>query len=365
MGKKNKRQRRANAGGRAAGGASRGPQKRRRKGKGRSGGAGGSLVNRAAQIRRERHARDMELQRQAVGERRENAKRSERRRQNARVPYTAHDKILLVGEGNFSFARALVRLLFADQPNRSSLRGDIVATAYDSLEEVHSKYPQAKEVIEEVELHGVSVLGEVDATKLEEHKGLKEAVDCMLGGDPSGGDVASRGFDRIVFNFPHTGCGVKDTLRNIRIHQELLTGYFRSATNLLRVSLGENLRRPQIHVTIKTGEPYASWQVARLARQTGLLQLLTTIDFVPEKYPGYEHRRTRGAYIVPKNEESSATTTTTTTTTSDAGDDSAPKARRAGANRDINRSMEHGQLVGARTYIFVPVKTTPEKLLET
>ena len=39
----------------------------------------------------------------------------------------------------------------------------------------------------------------------------------------------------------------------------------------------------QIHVTMKTGEPYKSWQVGRVARLTGVLKLQTAMDF----YPGW------------------------------------------------------------------------------
>ena len=32
--------------------------------------------------------------------------------------------------------------------------------------------------------------------------------------------------DKIVFNFPHTGCGIKDTERNVRHHQEFMGAFF-------------------------------------------------------------------------------------------------------------------------------------------
>lgn len=55
-----------------------------------------------------------------------------------------------MGEGNFSFARALVRLY---NGNGFSL----VATAYDSEDVVHKKYEDATSILEEVRHAAVAV----------------------------------------------------------------------------------------------------------------------------------------------------------------------------------------------------------------
>ena len=70
------------------------------------------------------------------------------------------DFVLLVGEGNFSFARALARRF-------GGLGTRIVATSYDTREQVLAKYPDATEILEELNTAGVTVVHGVDATQLE------------------------------------------------------------------------------------------------------------------------------------------------------------------------------------------------------
>ncbi len=102
------------------------------------------------------------------------------------VPFKPTDRILLVGEGNFSFAHALLY----DPP--SALEhlpaSNVVATAYDSEQECFEKYPEAVAIVQDIRNKGGEVLFEVDATKLEKHPLLK-----------------SQKFDKIVWNFPHAG----------------------------------------------------------------------------------------------------------------------------------------------------------------
>ena len=102
------------------------------------------------------------------------------------VPFKPTDKILLIGEGNFSFARALV------VDKLSSLEhlvpANITATSYDSQEECFSKYPEAEGIVNTIKQRGVEVLFGIDATKLHKHAVLK-----------------GRRWNRIVWNFPHAG----------------------------------------------------------------------------------------------------------------------------------------------------------------
>ena len=69
-------------------------------------------------------------------------------------------------------------------------------------------------------------------------------------------------FDKIVFNFPHTACGIKDTAENNRVHQRLLTAFFNAAIPLQKpatitknwVGKKQKPQLSQIHVTLKTGD---------------------------------------------------------------------------------------------------------------
>lgn len=102
------------------------------------------------------------------------------------VPFHATDTILLIGEGDFSFARALVH----NPPVQleSFLAKNVTATAYDTEEECYAKYPDAKAIVEQLNDKGVEILFGVDATKLKKVGALK-----------------GRRWDRIVWNFPHAG----------------------------------------------------------------------------------------------------------------------------------------------------------------
>lgn len=106
-------------------------------------------------------------------------------------PFNTTDRILLIGEGNFSFARALLSTIPSS---------NITATAYDSEEECYKKYPEAETIVQDLREKGVEVIFEVDGTRLEKVGGWK------------GG---KRMWDRVVWNFPHAGmlplssvCGV-------------------------------------------------------------------------------------------------------------------------------------------------------------
>ncbi|TFY75842.1 hypothetical protein EWM64_g8174, partial [Hericium alpestre] len=130
------------------------------------------------------------------------------------IPFRPTDKILLIGEGNFSFAHALA----VDPPEvlQHLPRQNLYATAYDSEEECYSKYPESKDCVENLRAKGVHVLFNVDATQLEKCSALK-----------------GQKFDRIIWNFPHAGKGITDQDRNILSNQLLLVGFLRSAANFL------------------------------------------------------------------------------------------------------------------------------------
>ncbi|RIA86345.1 hypothetical protein C1645_727126 [Glomus cerebriforme] len=186
-------------------------------------------------------------------------------------PYKSEDKILLLGEGNFSFAHSLAK-------NILHTGHFITATCFDSEKILNEKYDDAKDHIKSFIESGGQVIYEVDATQLEKCKLLKD-----------------KRFDKIVFNFPHAGLGIKDQDRNILSNQKLIQAFFNSAIPFLSSkSLYSDTNDGEIHITTKTGEPYNQWNIKKLAKSTGQLAIKETIDFIPNQYPGYEHRRTLG-----------------------------------------------------------------------
>ncbi|KAI8962454.1 hypothetical protein F5Y11DRAFT_322644 [Daldinia sp. FL1419] len=181
------------------------------------------------------------------------------------IPFAPEDKILLVGDGDLSFAASLVEHHYC---------ADVTATVLEkNLEELVEKYPHVPENIAKIEAEDSKVLYGVDATKMApflDKKG-KDGVGIM---------------DRVIFNFPHVGGKSTDVNRQVRYNQELLVEFFKHATPSLAPG-------GSIIVTLFEGEPYTLWNIRDLARHTGL-QVQRSFKFQASAYPGYHHARTLG-----------------------------------------------------------------------
>jgi len=176
------------------------------------------------------------------------------------IPFSPNDSLLLVGEGDFSFANAVL--------NHHSF-SSLIATSYDTREEVLRKYPQTSAHIEHLCENECDVLHGIDAGKLETVKRLKK-----------------KRFDTIIFMFPHIGGLSTDQDRQVRLNQELLLKFFKSATKLLSP-------HGTIVVTLFDGLPYTLWNLRALAKSSGL-QSQRSFKFQSNVYPGYRHARTLG-----------------------------------------------------------------------
>jgi len=179
--------------------------------------------------------------------------------------YSKDERILLVGEGNFSFAHSLCKHLGSG--------AGVYATSFDSEAELKRKYEDAGENRNEIEeSYGGTCLTGVDCMRIHKVKEFKGA------------------FKKIVFNFPHMGSGEKDVEKNIAQHRQLLAAFFVSAAKCL-----DGKQDSSIHVALKTGEPYKSWKVVQTARAAcPELTLLTATPFMSAAFEGYAHRRTAG-----------------------------------------------------------------------
>jgi 25S rRNA (uracil2634-N3)-methyltransferase len=210
----------------------------------------------------------------------------QQRNQQPTIPFSVYDKILLVGEGDLSFTASLVLDHGA---------ADVLATCFDSQEEVLEKYPSTAsaniaaiheafslgtDVTSQSDNDDEKVLYNIDATKLNKNKQLR-----------------SRGpFSRIFFNFPHTGGISTDVNRQVRHNQALLSSFFQTCTSILASEppdVGEEIPAPSILVTIFEGEPYTLWNIRDLARSAGL-SVERSFRFPAEVYPRYRHARTLG-----------------------------------------------------------------------
>ncbi|XP_029030108.1 ferredoxin-fold anticodon-binding domain-containing protein 1 [Betta splendens] len=168
--------------------------------------------------------------------------------------------ILLVGEGNFSFS-ASVSQLYRETDTA------VTASCLQKQDEA-MRHEGAANSIQIIKDSGGTVLFEVDCTKLGECASLQGRV-----------------FDRVVFNFPHSGrkSGVKK-------NRELLKRFFLSCVQVLAED-GE------VHVSLCNGqggtpvdqpkrEWHNSWQVAAMASEAHLM-LSDVHPFENEKYQSY------------------------------------------------------------------------------
>ncbi|KAI1808559.1 hypothetical protein F4811DRAFT_548945 [Daldinia bambusicola] len=200
------------------------------------------------------------------------------RRAEPTIPFAPEDKILLVGDGDLSFAASLVEHHYC---------ADVTATVLEkSLEELAEKYPHAAENIAKIEAEDSKVLFGVDATKMAAFVDKKKGGGSSSSSKDDGGGAAAGVMDRIIFNFPHVGGKSTDVNRQVRYNQELLVEFFKRAMPSLAPG-------GSIIVTLFEGEPYTLWNIRDLARHTGL-QVERSFKFQASAYPGYHHARTLG-----------------------------------------------------------------------
>jgi 25S rRNA (uracil2634-N3)-methyltransferase len=131
--------------------------------------------------------KDQEMKANAYTENLEKAKKNQVNPKKAsntiriRPQYTSKDIILLVGEGNFSFARSLCENYLEEGAE------NLTATCYDTESVLYEKYgDEAKDNVSLVREYGGTVLFEVDATDMPK-------------------DIKKNRYTKIVFNFPHAG----------------------------------------------------------------------------------------------------------------------------------------------------------------
>ncbi|XP_042507050.1 uncharacterized protein At4g26485-like [Macadamia integrifolia] len=106
--------------------------------------------------------------------------------------YSSSHRMLLVGEGDFSFSACLARG-FGSAKN-------MISTSLDSKGILMVKHPTARANLEELEKLGCIILHEVDCHTMTRHPFLKTMK-----------------FDRIIFNFPHAGFHYQSELEQEQI----------------------------------------------------------------------------------------------------------------------------------------------------
>lgn len=182
------------------------------------------------------------------------------------IPFSENDNVVLVGEGDFSFAASCLDENYVNA---------LCATSLDSKAQVEEKYVDGKTHLEHLSGDDRAlVLHEVDGTSLTSSKQLAKFLGTPL---PENGRIV------FVFNFPHLGNSVADQDRNIRQHQQLMGDFFAQVRSVAPTAA--------CAVTVFEGEPYASWDIKPLARSKGW-KIERSGRFAWEKFPGYSHKLT-------------------------------------------------------------------------
>ncbi|KAK0753141.1 hypothetical protein B0T18DRAFT_433992 [Schizothecium vesticola] len=189
------------------------------------------------------------------------------------IPFSPSDRILLLGEGDLSFAASL-----ATHHHCTALTATVLDASPAAL---LAKYPHAQPNIDALSTPPHRLLYSLDALKHPPFTVPNPARPVFPWTPARVG-----AFDRIVFNFPHVGGRSTDVNRQVRANQELLVGFFGSALKSLAPG-------GKVVVTLFEGEPYTLWNVRDLARHAGLA-VERSFRFQAEAYPGYRHARTLG-----------------------------------------------------------------------
>ncbi|KAI5952677.1 hypothetical protein KGF54_003544 [Candida jiufengensis] len=243
------------------------------------------------------------------------------------MPLKPNDTVLLIGEGDFSFAKSLILQNFIKVEN-------LIATSFDSYDELILKYPNTvEENLKFLEEKGGQVKFNVDATNLiqsldlnlnSKQKKLKQRVKLFENVKPNETDEDDleedtnnntdkyKKLDYIMFNFPHTGKGVKDQDRNIRDHQNLIINYFKNCDQLFQLVNQKDQSRNdfagyeedwtpngKIILTVFEGEPYSSWGIKIIAREQNY-KVEQSGRFEWGMFPEYHHKRTNSSQDTTK-----------------------------------------------------------------
>ncbi|KAJ3217902.1 hypothetical protein HDU67_007053 [Dinochytrium kinnereticum] len=174
------------------------------------------------------------------------------------------DKILLIGEGDFSFAEALSTSL--GYPLNSNDPGLMVATSLDSYQDLGNLHPMAPERCQKLRSKGLKVFHRVDATQLSTDGRLAPPL---------------APFTRIAFNFPHMGGG--SSKEDVEKNREMLTQFFTQAKHLLHVPSKKRKRVKQgdeegegggqILVALRSSSFYEKFRITELAESVGLVEI--------------------------------------------------------------------------------------------
>ncbi|KAJ3148059.1 hypothetical protein HDU89_004904 [Geranomyces variabilis] len=196
-------------------------------------------------------------------------------------------RVLILGDGNFSFSAALCRILWPRETDSATTEANahvahtylglpfpgahhnfqIITTSFDDHTELLKKYPESKEILEFLQSSrlaelGVKVLHGVNAWELRDQFGTEEK------------------FNVVIWNHPHLGT------EDFRLHRFLMAHFFQSVASVLSSNPGSC-----VCVSLVEGQETRWDCVAQAARSDlGLSQIAL---FDETLWPGYVVKRNK------------------------------------------------------------------------
>eukprot|EP00050_Salpingoeca_kvevrii_P011628 m.16865 g.16865 ORF g.16865 m.16865 type:complete len:343 (+) comp3542_c0_seq1:2-1030(+) len=186
--------------------------------------------------------------------------------------FAREHRTLTVGDGNFTFSLALAEHHVAGEC--------LTATSYDCASDVRAKYDDAGKTLARLVELGAEVFHGVDATALGDTLPAHGAKSVP-------GRRRHAQYDRIVFQFPLASrkdsaeAHQRDPHESVR-NRRLLYLFLQQCAPLLAP-------QGEIHITNKSGQPYDSWALERIA-PAGLLRLKDIQQFDISRFPEYSVR---------------------------------------------------------------------------
>ncbi|KAM0255760.1 hypothetical protein ACHAQJ_005430 [Trichoderma viride] len=242
------------------------------------------------------------------------------------IPFSPNDRILLVGEGDLSFAASIIEHHGCTNVTATVLEKDYaeLLAKYPAVETniaVVNRRPDAEAPPKSPSRGAGSDAGEDDQSDVEAAEDDDDDANYDSEGSQSEkkrkpvvvnnklvynvdvtkppSSIARTSHDRIIFNFPHVGGKSTDVNRQVRYNQELLVSFFQRAVSSPAAPLAPG---GSIIVTLFESEPYTLWNIRDLARHAGI-QLERSFRFQANVYPGYHHARTFGVVRNKKGEQ--------------------------------------------------------------